>query len=81
MNTEKVKVIEVLELLQKVRFGIEQQYTGRINGVLIRSNMIMYEIAFWKDDDMKVIQLYEQDFEIVDTPKKVKVGFIHEKAA
>ena len=78
INAEKTKgSIEVLVLSQKVVFGRDNEYTGRINGVLIRSNIIMYEIVFWKDDEMKVIQLYEQDFSIVDKPKKIKVGFIH----
>ncbi len=71
-----MKDIEILKLQQEVRFGYEKEYPGRIHGVIIRNDLIMYEIAYWKLDEMKVIQLYEKDFQLVAyNHPKTKVGF------
>jgi len=70
-----MKDIEILKLQQEVLFGLEKEYRGRIHGVIIRNEVIMYEIAYWKMDEMKVMQLYEKDFDVVTCTQKTKVGF------
>jgi hypothetical protein len=70
-----MKDIEILKLQQEVLFGLENEYKGRIHGVIIRNEVIMYEIAYWKLDEMKVMQLYEKDFKLVTYNLKTKVGF------
>jgi len=75
MTTKDIKIIS---LGTNVKFGDENQYTGKITAVTIRDTYITYEVSFWKNEEFKTIWLYEGDFKVKKV-EKTAIGFIDEK--
>lgn len=75
MTTKDIKIIS---LGTNVKFGDENQYTGKITAVTIRDTHITYEISYWKNEEFKTIWLYESDFKTKKV-EKTAIGFVDEK--
>ena len=70
--------IKVYPLNTKVKFGEEFNSKGEITAITLREDIIIYEISFWKGDEMKSIWLKERLFKTVKATKKIGLGFNNE---
>jgi hypothetical protein len=68
--------IEILPIDTKVKFGDEGQFKGKVSAITIKRYSVVYEIKFWKEHELKTIDLIEQDFKVLSKAEKKEIGFI-----
>lgn len=72
------KDISVLNIGTSVTFGEDGDIKGKITAVTIRETSTIYEITFWKADEIKAICLKESQFNVRKGYKTIKIGFENE---
>lgn len=58
-----------------VKFGEHKKTDGEISAIIIRNHLILYEVTYWKNNELKTIWLNEKDFKLTK-PEKITIGFI-----
>ena len=73
------ETLEIYKPDTKVKFGEKRNIKGFISTVTITFNLgVLYEVCYWKDDDMKKIILTKDHFTVynADENKVVPIGFV-----